>query len=169
MFILPYNGISWMSTTVSFQCTFMCTTRSLPARYLPCHHFHAYTHTHLHVSIRSDYIDISRKFYSDPEGWFQGKFPNANAPLPSHLVLFDVLVPVSSSLCKPKFLFVIVCIYFSVESCYIFIQVPLWRGNRLQMFILHVQSNLDYPNSRCKENSGSKCTLWPRDWIAHAQ
>ena len=83
-------------------------SRFLAVRYLQCYHFHAYTHTTF--SIRSDYVDISREFYSDPEGWLQGKFPNANAPLPSHLVLFDVLVPVSSSLCKPKCLFVIVCI-----------------------------------------------------------
>ena len=54
-----------------------------------------HVHTHTHASIHSDYIDISRQFYSDPEGWLQGKFPNSSAPLPSHLVLFDVLIPVS--------------------------------------------------------------------------
>ena len=67
-------------------------------------HTHTHTHTYLYTtfSIRSDYIDISREFYLDPEGWLQGKFPNANTSLPSHLVLFDVLVPVSSLLCKPN-------------------------------------------------------------------
>ena len=78
---------------------------------LSCLHTHTHNHTCTTFSIRSDYIDISREFYSDPEGWLQGKFPNANAPLPSHLVFFDVLVPVSSSLCKPKCLFVIVFLY----------------------------------------------------------
>ena len=96
---------------------------------------HTHTHTYTYTfSIRSDYIDISREFYSDPEGWLQGKFPNANTPLPSHLVLFDVLVPVSWLLCKPKCLFVIV--YFSVENCFFFIQISLWGGNRISLMLI---------------------------------
>ena len=116
-----------MSTTVSFnyinvQC--MCTTRFLPARCPPCHHFHAYTHiythTHTHtpllVFVLTTLTYLVSSILIQRINWLQGKLPDTNAPLPSHLVLFDVLVPVSSSLYKPKCLFVIV--YFSVENCF---------------------------------------------------
>ena len=111
------NGISRMSSTVSWTytyCVIRNTLENLMSLSHACTHPHTRIYVHIHspflyipYSIRPDYIDISRQFYSDPEGWLQGKFPNTNTPLPSHLVLFDVLVPVSRSLCIRTFLFII--------------------------------------------------------------
>ena len=77
-----------MSTTVSKNDIINITTNSCILTHV---HTHTHTHTHyIHFSIRSDYIDTSREFYSDPEYWLQGKFLSTNTPLPSHLILFDV-------------------------------------------------------------------------------
>ena len=89
-----------MSTTVSFTYMIMIIL-DLYAIYFTTYILHTLTSYTIHpLPVHSDSIDISHEFYSDPEGWLMGKVPNINAPLPSHLVLFDVLVPVSSLLCK---------------------------------------------------------------------
>ena len=49
---------------------------------------------------------------------------------------------------------------------------PWWTTLLCCMYMYSPTSiirTLDYPNSRSKENAGSKYTLWPRDPIAHAQ
>ena len=40
---------------------------------------------------------------------------------------------------------------------------PAWKKIRGASILLLIQSNLDYPNSRCRDNAGSKYTLttWP--------
>ena len=43
------------------------------------------------------------------------------------------------------------------------------QGTAKEGYLHKLQSYLDYPNSRCKENAGSKYILWPRDRIVHAQ
>lgn len=45
-------------------------------------------------SIRPDYHDVSKAFYSDPEAWLSSEYPKPEH-LPTHLVFFDVLLPVS--------------------------------------------------------------------------
>jgi len=58
-------------------------------------------------SIDPEYQDVAEVFYSDPEGWLNSHYPSPAAPpisshlptipsTPSHLVMYDVLIPVSS-------------------------------------------------------------------------
>ena len=48
-------------------------------------------------SIDPDYQDVAEVFYSDPGGWLQSYYHTAPTapPIPSHLVMYDVLTPVS--------------------------------------------------------------------------
>ena len=47
-------------------------------------------------SISPEYVDVTEVFYSAPDRWLTSEYPTAAAaPLPTHLVMYDVLKPVS--------------------------------------------------------------------------
>lgn len=46
------------------------------------------------------YVDVEEEFYSDPEGWLNGRYPQthldtAAALPPTHLIMFDTLTQVT--------------------------------------------------------------------------
>jgi hypothetical protein len=53
-------------------------------------------------SIRPDYHDISKAFYSAPEDWLASEYPGGEQ-MPTHLVFFDVLLPVSQAWSWPVY------------------------------------------------------------------
>ena len=45
-------------------------------------------------SIREEYVDVAKQFYSNPSLRMETEYPSPDSTL-SHIVLFDVLLPVS--------------------------------------------------------------------------
>ena len=93
-------------------------------------------HMLLPFRLRSGDVDVEREFYQSPRTWLDRRYPDSHTSVPTHLVMYDILVKVGNIIYIFE-LYNNFVIFTRCVGCPIFLETPqLSRGMNIVMFAL---------------------------------